>query len=107
MELANLRLRSSWAYGQLLSAVDYLRFNRLRAILMEQVEKLMQTIDRRHVLRAGCCHKGSWFRTGSDGQVARDYALAHEAFPGEAGHQQKGRFPPVPSPGGGREACSP
>jgi Asp-tRNA(Asn)/Glu-tRNA(Gln) amidotransferase A subunit family amidase len=28
-----------------LSAVDYLKFSRLRAILMEQLEKLMQTID--------------------------------------------------------------
>ena len=34
-----------WAYGHLLSAVDYLKFSRLRAILMEQLEKLMQTID--------------------------------------------------------------
>jgi Asp-tRNA(Asn)/Glu-tRNA(Gln) amidotransferase A subunit family amidase len=28
-----------------LSAVDYLKFSRLRAILMERLEKLMQTID--------------------------------------------------------------
>jgi Asp-tRNA(Asn)/Glu-tRNA(Gln) amidotransferase A subunit family amidase len=28
-----------------LSAVDYLKFSRLRAILMEQLEKLMRTID--------------------------------------------------------------
>jgi Asp-tRNA(Asn)/Glu-tRNA(Gln) amidotransferase A subunit family amidase len=34
-----------WAYGHLLSAVDYLKFSRLRRILMEQLEKLMQTID--------------------------------------------------------------
>jgi Asp-tRNA(Asn)/Glu-tRNA(Gln) amidotransferase A subunit family amidase len=34
-----------WAYGQLLSAVDYLKISRLRAILMERLEKLMQTID--------------------------------------------------------------
>jgi Asp-tRNA(Asn)/Glu-tRNA(Gln) amidotransferase A subunit family amidase len=34
-----------WAYGHLLSAVDYLKFSRLRAILMERFEKLMQTID--------------------------------------------------------------
>jgi Asp-tRNA(Asn)/Glu-tRNA(Gln) amidotransferase A subunit family amidase len=34
-----------WAYGHLLSAVDYLKFSRLRAILMEQLEQLMQTID--------------------------------------------------------------
>jgi Asp-tRNA(Asn)/Glu-tRNA(Gln) amidotransferase A subunit family amidase len=34
-----------WAHGHLLSAVDYLKFNRLRAILMERLEKLMQTID--------------------------------------------------------------
>lgn len=34
-----------WAYGHLLSAVDYLKFSRLRAILMEQLEKLMRTID--------------------------------------------------------------
>ncbi len=34
-----------WTYGHLLSAVDYLKINRLRAILMERLEKLMQTID--------------------------------------------------------------
>ncbi len=34
-----------WAYGHLLSAVDYLKFSRLRAILMERFEKLMQIID--------------------------------------------------------------
>ncbi len=34
-----------WAGGHLLSAVDYLKISRLRAILMEQLEKLMQTID--------------------------------------------------------------
>ena len=34
-----------WAYGHLLSAVDYLKFSRLRAILMERLEKLMQAID--------------------------------------------------------------
>jgi Asp-tRNA(Asn)/Glu-tRNA(Gln) amidotransferase A subunit family amidase len=34
-----------WAYGHLLSAVDYLKVSRLRAILMERLEKLMQTID--------------------------------------------------------------
>jgi hypothetical protein len=34
-----------WAYGHLLSAVDYLKFSRLRAILMERFEKLMRTID--------------------------------------------------------------
>lgn len=34
-----------WTYGHLLSAVDYLKFSRLRAILMERYEKLMQTID--------------------------------------------------------------
>ncbi len=34
-----------WAYGHLLSAVDYLKISRLRAILMERLEKLMQTID--------------------------------------------------------------
>ncbi len=34
-----------WAYGHLLSAVDYLKFSRLRAVLMEQLEKLMRTID--------------------------------------------------------------
>jgi Asp-tRNA(Asn)/Glu-tRNA(Gln) amidotransferase A subunit family amidase len=32
-------------YGHLLSAVDYLKFSRLRAILMERFEKLMQTMD--------------------------------------------------------------
>src|SRR5579871_1870434 len=34
-----------WAYGHLLSAVDYLNFSRLRAIMMERFEKLMRTID--------------------------------------------------------------
>src|SRR5262249_25681694 len=34
-----------WAYGHLLSAVDYLKISRLRAILMERLEKLMQAID--------------------------------------------------------------
>jgi Asp-tRNA(Asn)/Glu-tRNA(Gln) amidotransferase A subunit family amidase len=34
-----------WAAGHLLSAVDYLKISRLRAILMERLEKLMQTID--------------------------------------------------------------
>jgi len=34
-----------WTYGHLLSAVDYLKISRLRAILMERLEKLMQTID--------------------------------------------------------------
>jgi Asp-tRNA(Asn)/Glu-tRNA(Gln) amidotransferase A subunit family amidase len=36
---------SYWAYGHLLSAVDYVKTSRLRAILMERLEKLMQTID--------------------------------------------------------------
>ena len=34
-----------WAYGHLLSAVDYLKINRLRAILMERHEKLMRKVD--------------------------------------------------------------
>ena len=34
-----------WAYGHLLSAVDYLKISRLRAILMERYERLMQEID--------------------------------------------------------------
>jgi Asp-tRNA(Asn)/Glu-tRNA(Gln) amidotransferase A subunit family amidase len=34
-----------WSYGHLLSAVDYLKINRLRATLMERLDKLMQTID--------------------------------------------------------------
>jgi Asp-tRNA(Asn)/Glu-tRNA(Gln) amidotransferase A subunit family amidase len=34
-----------WTAGHLWSAVDYLKVNRLRAILMEQLDKLMQTID--------------------------------------------------------------
>ncbi len=34
-----------WVKGHFLSAVDYLKISRLRAILMEQLEKLMQTID--------------------------------------------------------------
>jgi Asp-tRNA(Asn)/Glu-tRNA(Gln) amidotransferase A subunit family amidase len=36
---------SYWVYGHLLSAVDYLKLNRLRAILMDRHEKLMQTVD--------------------------------------------------------------
>jgi Asp-tRNA(Asn)/Glu-tRNA(Gln) amidotransferase A subunit family amidase len=34
-----------WTYGHLLSAVDYQKVNRLRAILMERFEKVMQSID--------------------------------------------------------------
>ncbi|HEX5272795.1 MAG TPA: amidase [Gemmataceae bacterium] len=34
-----------WAHGHLLSAVDYLKFSRLRAVLMAELEKLMRTID--------------------------------------------------------------
>ncbi len=34
-----------WTYGHLLSAVDYLKISRLRAILMERLENMMQTID--------------------------------------------------------------
>jgi Asp-tRNA(Asn)/Glu-tRNA(Gln) amidotransferase A subunit family amidase len=34
-----------WAYGHLLSAVDYLKLNRMRAILMQRLAKLMETID--------------------------------------------------------------
>ena len=34
-----------WTYGQFMSAVDYLKFSRLRAILMERCEKLMRAID--------------------------------------------------------------
>jgi Asp-tRNA(Asn)/Glu-tRNA(Gln) amidotransferase A subunit family amidase len=34
-----------WAYGHLLSAVDYQKVSRLRAIMMERFETLMQTID--------------------------------------------------------------
>jgi Asp-tRNA(Asn)/Glu-tRNA(Gln) amidotransferase A subunit family amidase len=34
-----------WTYGHLLSAVDYLKITRLRAILIERYEKLMQAID--------------------------------------------------------------
>jgi Asp-tRNA(Asn)/Glu-tRNA(Gln) amidotransferase A subunit family amidase len=34
-----------WAYGHLLSAVDYQKISRLRAIMMERFEKLMQPID--------------------------------------------------------------
>ena len=34
-----------WAYGHLLSAVDYLKINQMRAILMERLARLMQTID--------------------------------------------------------------
>jgi hypothetical protein len=34
-----------WTYGHLLSAVDYLKFSRLRAVLMERLEKVMRTID--------------------------------------------------------------
>lgn len=34
-----------WAFGHLMSGVDYLKLNRLRAILMDRLDKLMQTID--------------------------------------------------------------
>ena len=34
-----------WAYGHFMSAVDYLKISRLRAILMERYEKMMQAID--------------------------------------------------------------
>jgi len=34
-----------WSYGHLLSAVDYLKLNQMRAILMERLATLMQTID--------------------------------------------------------------
>lgn len=34
-----------WAYGHLLSAVDYLKLNRMRAILMQRLAKMMETID--------------------------------------------------------------
>ncbi len=34
-----------WAYGHLLSAVDYLKLNRMRAIMMQRLADLMETID--------------------------------------------------------------
>jgi Asp-tRNA(Asn)/Glu-tRNA(Gln) amidotransferase A subunit family amidase len=34
-----------WAYGHLLSAVDYLKLNRMRAIMMQRLADLMATID--------------------------------------------------------------
>jgi Asp-tRNA(Asn)/Glu-tRNA(Gln) amidotransferase A subunit family amidase len=34
-----------WAYGHLLSAVDYLKLNRIRAVLMQRLAKMMETID--------------------------------------------------------------
>lgn len=34
-----------WSYGHLLSAVDYLKLNRLRAVLMQRLAKLMESID--------------------------------------------------------------
>jgi Asp-tRNA(Asn)/Glu-tRNA(Gln) amidotransferase A subunit family amidase len=34
-----------WVHGHFLSAVDYLKINRMRAILMQRFDKLMQTID--------------------------------------------------------------
>jgi Asp-tRNA(Asn)/Glu-tRNA(Gln) amidotransferase A subunit family amidase len=34
-----------WVFGHFLSGVDYLKLNRLRAILMQRVDKLMQTVD--------------------------------------------------------------
>jgi Asp-tRNA(Asn)/Glu-tRNA(Gln) amidotransferase A subunit family amidase len=34
-----------WAYGHLLSAVDYLKINQMGAILMQRLARLMQTID--------------------------------------------------------------
>jgi hypothetical protein len=47
-----------WADGHLLSAVDYLKCSRLRAILMERLEKLMQTIDREIPGREGPIPQG-------------------------------------------------
>ena len=34
-----------WSYGHLLSAVDYLKLNQMRAILMQRLASLMETID--------------------------------------------------------------
>jgi len=34
-----------WVYGHFLSGVDYLKINRMRAILMQRFDKMMQTID--------------------------------------------------------------
>lgn len=34
-----------WVHGHFLSAVDYLKLNRMRAILMQRFDKMMQTID--------------------------------------------------------------
>ena len=34
-----------WSYGHLLSAVDYLKLNRLRAVMMQRLAELMETID--------------------------------------------------------------
>ena len=34
-----------WVHGHFLSAVDYLKINRMRAILMERFDKVMQTVD--------------------------------------------------------------
>ena len=34
-----------WSYGHLLSAVDYLKLNRMRAVLMQRLARLMQTVD--------------------------------------------------------------
>ena len=36
---------SWWLHGHLLSAVDYLKLNRLRAIMMEHLDNLLQTFD--------------------------------------------------------------
>ena len=36
---------SAWAHGHFVSGVDYLKLNRMRAILMQRFDKMMQSID--------------------------------------------------------------
>lgn len=36
---------SYWIHGHLISGVDYLKLNRMRSILMQRFDKMMQTID--------------------------------------------------------------
>jgi Asp-tRNA(Asn)/Glu-tRNA(Gln) amidotransferase A subunit family amidase len=34
-----------WAYGPFFTGIDYLKFSRMRGLLMQQVDKIMQQVD--------------------------------------------------------------
>lgn len=34
-----------WAYGPFFTGIDYLRYSRIRGLIMQQVDKIMQTVD--------------------------------------------------------------